>query len=520
MKIIDIPQATLDLLSYRIDDNEPWPDPEELVINLEPVAPYDPELLPDVLREFVADISYRMQAPPDFVAVSYVATIGAVVGASCGVHPKQEDDWFELPNLWGGAVGGPSTMKTPAISAGSEPLSWLEHDAKLEHEGEMSRYTLDKLDRDHELKQLKSDKAASKLGISEDEVHARIRKLAANPPKEPKMRRYKSNDSTIEMLTELIRDNPRGILVMRDELVGLLANCNRQGHEGDRSFYLESWNGKHSFAVDRIGRGSIVLPNLCLSIFGGIQPAKLQEYIAGTMAGYDNDGLLQRFQLMVYPDEITDWQYVDQARDTEVRDRVVGIVRTLANADFVSMGACQEGNKPPCFRFTASAQKVFVEWLTSQEGVIRKIEHPIMAEHLSKYRKLIPALALIFHLVDLANGGRRKPPGISKAALQRAIRWGQYLESHARRIYSMAMDPVVNSAHSLAAKIKAGKLPDGFSERDVYKAGWATLNDPELVHAACAELEQEAWLRRIPVERGAGRPASPSYLINPKILGK
>ena len=520
MKIIDIPQTMLELLDFRLNGAEPWPDPEELEFAREPVLPFDPELLPEVLRDFVMDISHRMQGPPDFVAVACLVTIGSVIGSGCSVRPKQQDDWYEFPNVWGGAVGGPSTMKSPTISAGCQPLSWLEHDATEAFKSEMTRYLGDKWDREYELKQLKVGQAGAKLHMDDGQIHARIRELTATPLKEPTIRRYKTNDSTVEMLSELIHDNPRGMLIMRDELVGLLANCNRQGHESDRAFYLEGWNGKHSFAVDRIGRGSTVIERLCLSIFGGIQPAKLQDYIAGTVAGYDNDGLLQRFQLMVYPDEISDWKYVDQARDTEARDKVISIVRTLSKTDFLSFGAQKEDDHAPFFHFCPTAQKEFIKWLTWLEGAVRKIEHPIMAEHLSKYRKLIPALALIFHLVDLATGRRLKQPGISKAALQRAIRWGTYLESHALRIYSLALDSTQPTIQALAAKIKSRKLADGFSEREVYKAGWANLNDAELVHAACSELEQDGWLRRIKAEKGNGRPPSPSYNINPQLKVK
>lgn len=38
---------------------------------------------------------------------------------------------------------------------------------------------------------------------------------------------------------------------------------------------LEGWNGTKPFATNRIGRGSITIPRLCLSFFGGIQPGKL-----------------------------------------------------------------------------------------------------------------------------------------------------------------------------------------------------------------------------------------------------
>lgn len=51
------------------------------------------------------------------------------------------------------------------------------------------------------------------------------------------------------------------------------------GHENDREFYLESWSGKGDYDVDRIGRGSLFVPALCVSIFGSIQPGPLSKHI-------------------------------------------------------------------------------------------------------------------------------------------------------------------------------------------------------------------------------------------------
>ena len=62
---------------------------------------------------------------------------------------------------------------------------------------------------------------------------------------------------------------PSGILIFRDELVALLATWEKEGREGDRGFYLEGWNGLGSHAIDRIGRGSLFVRTLNLSVFGG-----------------------------------------------------------------------------------------------------------------------------------------------------------------------------------------------------------------------------------------------------------
>lgn len=124
------------------------------------------------------------------------------------------------------------------------------------------------------------------------------------PPEEPKERRFKSNDSTVEKLGNLLVYNPQGMLVYRDELIGLLASWEKEGKEGDKAFYLEGWNGTASFNIDRIGRGSLHIKNLCISVFGGIQPELLEPYFAGIANLLDNDGRIQRFQVMVYPNAV------------------------------------------------------------------------------------------------------------------------------------------------------------------------------------------------------------------------
>ena len=142
------------------------------------------------------------------------------------------------------------------------------------------------------------------------------------------LRRYKTNDCTIERLGELERDNPNGVLVLRDELIGLLASLDKEGREGDRAFYLEGFNGTGSYDTDRIMRGNIYIESHCLSVFGGIQPDKLIAYLEQANSGLGNDGLLQRFQLLVYPDPI-EWQYRDRYPNKEAANAVFEIFPKL-----------------------------------------------------------------------------------------------------------------------------------------------------------------------------------------------
>ena len=83
----------------------------------------------------------------------------------------------------------------------------------------------------------------------------------------------------------------------------------RVGREGERGFYLQAWNGDAGYTVDRIGRGSIYVPAVCVSLFGNIQPARLRWYLSQTLEGGPaDDGPFQRFQLLVWPDPPREWK--------------------------------------------------------------------------------------------------------------------------------------------------------------------------------------------------------------------
>src|SRR4029453_5387354 len=85
---------------------------------------------------------------------------------------------------------------------------------------------------------------------------------------------------------------------------------------GAKAVYLEAWNGDGRFTYDRIGRGTIDIEAACVSILGGIQPGPLTGYMLQLAKGRSGaDGLMLRFQLLVWPDVSGDWVNVDREPD-------------------------------------------------------------------------------------------------------------------------------------------------------------------------------------------------------------
>src|SRR5260370_12626204 len=69
------------------------------------------------------------------------------------------------------------------------------------------------------------------------------------------------------------------------ELSAFLYTMKRPGHENDRAFYCEAWNGTGAYTYDRIGRGTLHIRAACLSVLGGIQPGPLERYLREVFAG-------------------------------------------------------------------------------------------------------------------------------------------------------------------------------------------------------------------------------------------
>ena len=470
--------------------------------SLPAVLPFDYDYLPAVLRSYVKDISERMQCPPDFAAVGVLVMIGAIIGRKVSIRPKQKDDWTVIPNLWGAVVGNSGVMKSPTLAAALSPIKRLQAAAyetfnkeKADHDAQAELTRLQQsLNKNEARKALKGNKSAD------------VKELLQ--PREtdnaPIPMRYITNNASYEALGELLMENPNGLLVEADEIIGLLKQLDAGGQEVARSFYLTAADGDKPYTFDRIMRGKgLHIDALCLSIIGGIQPGVLAEYVRqATGGGAGADGLLQRFGLMVYPDVSPNWKEVDRHPDRAVREAVNLLAERLDKLNPVDdIGAEDDPyNGVPFLHFDNEAQVLFSEWRASLEIRLRSgEEHPAIVSHLSKYRKLIPSLALINHLCDSRHSE------VTEAALLRAIAFSVYLESHAQRIYSYATRPDIDAAKTLLKRLAAGKLNDKFTMRDIYQKGWTGLETALKAEAALDLLMDYRHLKSVEVNTG-GRP--------------
>jgi Protein of unknown function (DUF3987)/Bifunctional DNA primase/polymerase, N-terminal len=485
-----------------------WPDPSPLGDEMPPVQTFSLELLPPSLRALVEDVSDRMQTPLDYAAAAAIVGLAGCVNRRAVILPKAQDvTWEVVLNLWGAIIGPPGVMKSPVLRAITLPLAHIEELWHAEYSEESSEYETAREQAELRHQAWRED---CKRAFKTNKPTPIVPDCTISAPAQ---RRLVLTDATFEKLHEILCENPAGVLFIRDELTGWLSQLDKQGREGERGFFLQAWNGDAGFTVDRIGRGSIRVPAVCVSLLGNIQPSRLRAYLSAVLeGGPSDDGLFQRFQILIWPDPPRTWTLVDRLPDDDALIAAEKMYSALAN---------RLSDDPIQIRFGPDAQKLFNQWWTELENKLRSDSglSPSLVAHFAKYRSLMPTLAALFELADLAAAGDlSREVLVSLDHTRQAAAFCDYLQSHARRVYASVINPERRAAHELARHIMHKDVPESFTPRNIYLKGWSGLDTSERVRAGLSLLEDAGWVRRkdfIPSPTG-GRP-SEDWIVNPRV---
>ena len=477
----------------------PLPLPDELA----PVEPFPLAALPEAFRPWVADVSERMQCPPDFVAVPLLVAAAAQAARHVAVRLKQRDDWTETGNLWAMLVGRPGVMKTPAMKAALAPIERLEAAAADEHNAELTRHALAE-----QVRELRGKAAAAEAGKRlRKNRDADIADLLTGDAEatEPTRQRFVVNSPTWEKLHAILAENPGGVLMVRDELRGWFLDLAREDRAETRSFFVQGWSGG-AFTVDRIQRGTITVRDMRLSIVGAIQPGPLARIVRDAKAAGTDDGLLERF-LVAWPDDSSEWRDVDRFPDSPTAASMREVFERLARIDHADLHAEQDrfpdgdADGMPFLRLDEAAREVFAEWHADLQRRLRSSDAGPLEATLSKFRHHVPALALALHLADGGTGP------VAEAAMLRALTLGDYFESHANRLHGSGGHASVRAARAILAKARSGALPAEFTVRDAHRPRWSGLTENDVVVDAVDLLTAHRWLIEATIDTGGRRTA-------------
>jgi hypothetical protein len=477
-----------------------WPDPGTL--GEPPPAPRFPTAhLPGALRLWVEQQAANMGVPADILAVPALVCVAGAIGKNAVLRPKRNDpSWTERPCLWAAIIMPKGSLKSPALRIATKPLIIAEARAR-----ERWRPLHD------EWKARQKAKAKSKSNGPEE----------ADPePPEPKL---VLTNATIEAAAAAM-EHSRGLTLIKDELSGTVDNMARYHSKGsDRAFYLECHSGGH-YAVDRIMRGRQILTDIFMNIVGGIQPPVAKRVFAAA-ANREDDGFMERFGLICYPDPVP-WTGVrDVAPERDYRQLVTEACERLAEKDWRLLMCSDLRNafqRDGFMHFDQEAQSRFFAWYDHHmrtrvraPGIEDKPEHGFW----SKGQGLVLRLTIVVHLYRWTTmDGVYEQTMIDTRSLEAAIGiFEQYcLPMYSRVCAAFGQVQAHDGARRVAELIRRKKLAL-IRVGDVTKLHWHGLRERAPIVAAFEALEDVDWLRRAdPPGRRTGKPAD-HWLVNPRV---
>src|SRR5215212_4844100 len=377
------------------------PDPEAFPISA----------LPLTVRQFVREASASVGCPVDYVGLSTLAAVSAAIGDTRRIVIKK--DWTEGAAIFGMIVGGPASKKTPAMNLALRPVRERQMALKTEYERQKE---------EHEAA-LRDYEKAKKDGPSE------LRK-----PAKPTLVRTYADDTTVERLADILNENRRGLLIIKDELSGWLGGMNqyKQGGKGaDRQFWL-SVHTNQPVSVDRKSSDEpVIVPHPWVSVIGGIQPEVLPDF------GKDRgDGLIDRF-IPVYPKPRVG-RWTDDEISDHVRDEYA---RTISSLYKLRHANDEEDPFPSKVGMTDEAKALFV---AEYNRLHDELEAPGFPQRLrpawGKLEAYFARFALILAMTRVAELGNQGQVGIveriTREDMAGAVQFLAYFKNHVRRVYT------------------------------------------------------------------------------------
>ena len=162
--------------------------------------------------------------------------------------------------------GEPGSRKTPTAAETFKVVDRLKIDealafekAKEAHKKAMGEYTREVKAYRASIERLRRNQLAGTTDEHDDQRLERLKgeldELLASEPVAPTRRRYRLNAFHDRSCPGNLKVDETCLLLDRDELSGLISQWEMEGHQNDRAFYLESWNGMNPTTERASGAG-------------------------------------------------------------------------------------------------------------------------------------------------------------------------------------------------------------------------------------------------------------------------
>lgn len=331
----------------------------------------DPKwLLAPSLVEFVETSHNSTGFPVEFFMSPVLAALSGAIGTS-RILKLWENLEFTAA-IWTCVVGDAGTGKTPTSKMALAPIYALES----------------KWAEAYYKAQLEQKEAAKHRGKGEE-------------PEDLIAKRILISDITIEAMASTLQDNPRGLLLDRDELSGWFKSFNQYKKSGDdRERWLSIWSSK-SLIIDRKGnKYHSFVKRPFVAITGGTQPDKIKPILTG-----DEDGLVDRW-LLFWPEAEPQYLEYKESVSTSIRTNYTNVIQRLVTLQESMQFDGEVG--PTVLGFSPAAATLFQVKSRAVTDYARTLPPgPYRTAH-SKAIDHAGRLCLVLHMAQVADGSNDK----------------------------------------------------------------------------------------------------------------
>jgi hypothetical protein len=449
----------------------------------ETVPEFPLAVFPPYIQSYIREVSLSIGTHPDFAAGAVLAYASAVLGNKGSLLLKP--GYAVKANLWIGLIAGASTGKSPAMQLTREPLDIINAELlaafrqkKQEYHNELIQYDID----------LKKHKAGE--GIRPDK------------PKMPHQKVIYTCDPTIDVVACLLRENPNGMLLFKDELASFVLGMDqyRSGKGSERQAWLSSWsrvplNIQRKAQYETTGEG-IIVENPYISIIGGTTPDQVPLLVRPDQ---QRDGFLARFLFSAPPGiNVPNWSKL------YVSDESKRTWRSLIKEIYDYTGLID-------LRFSKDGEAA---WIKGHDALSEKASAsdlaPCMKEVYGKLREYGGRLALLLHVLHAVGG--RIPLEANAASAERAWMLVDYFRLHAHKVWGRLTDQqTLDNAHTIHRWVLHKAKGDSFTRSMLTRASRKFANAQEL-DPALTLLEEHGVIKTL-----FTGPSAKRYLIRPHL---
>lgn len=475
------------------------------------LPPFPTNVLPQDLRDFVAELSTATQTPPDLAALLSLSACAAALAKRVVVEARP--GWREPINLFVLVSLPPASRKSAVFQEVQAPLSEFER-REVERmapaiEEALTRRTITERAREQAIAKAAKAIDAEQSRQAREEADRLARELVEHRiPASPQLI---VSDVTAERLASILEEQGGRVALLSPEGGPFALMAGRYSNGPNFEVFLKGHAGD-DLRVDRKQRKPEYVRSPSLTVGLAVQPEVVRSL--AECPGFRGCGLLGRF-LYAIPASNLGHRVIDPPPlSSATRNRYQRCLYRLL--DLEPSRDDQGQAIEHAIRLSPEARQRIMQFAASIEPLLGDTgELATLRDWGGKLAGAVVRLSGIIHAVGSATAPWER--AVSAEAVEAAIAIGRYLIPHAHAAYAvMGEDGRVEDARHLLRWIRRERV-ERFTVRDAHRANAGTLKRSEHVDEAIRLLEVHGYLRAVEQERrdGPGRRPSPAYEVNP-----